>query len=80
MLVSCLPTWRELALAPAWAPRLAAVDATHTRAVPAAHTPIAEVYRAGWAISSETGPYIHSIGPLVPFSHSRDAIYKLSML
>ena len=33
-------------------PRLAAVDATHTRPVPAAHTPIAEVYRVGWAISS----------------------------
>ena len=31
-------------------PYLAAVDTTHTRPVPAAHTPIAELYRAGWAI------------------------------
>ena len=33
-------------------PHLAAVDATHTRPVPAAHTPIAEFYWVGWAISS----------------------------
>ena len=31
-------------------PYLAAVDTTHTRPVPAAHTPIAELYRAVWAI------------------------------